>query len=145
MATIEQTTPKAVWHGRSAGDVAAELGVDPGRGLGAGEVERRLGQYGPNELPKEPPPSRWEVARGQLSNPMNIMLLIVAVASFVVGQVPTGVFVLGLVTFNVVMGSSQELKARASVEALAQLQVPHARVRRGWRGRGGRVDEAGAG
>ncbi len=72
----------------------------------------------------------WEVARGQLSNPMNIMLLIVAVASFVVGQVPTGIFVLGLVTFNVVMGSAQELKARASVEALAQLQVPHARVRR---------------
>ena len=38
--------------------------------------------------------------------------------------------VLGLVTFNVVMGSKQELKARASVEALAQLQVPRARVRR---------------
>ncbi len=131
MTTIEQTTPKTVWHSRSAGDVAAELGVDPDRGLDAGEVERRLGQYGANELPKEPPPSRWEVARGQLSNPMNIMLLIVAVASFVVGQVPTGVFVLGLVTFNVVMGSSQELKARASVEALAELQVPHARVRRG--------------
>jgi P-type Ca2+ transporter type 2C len=31
---------------------------------------------------------------------------------------------------NVVMGSIQELKARASVEALAKLQVPHARVRR---------------
>ena len=84
-------------------------------------------QYGANELPKEPPPSVWEVARGQLSNPMNIMLLIVAVASFVVGQVPTGVFVLGLVAFNVVMGSSQELKARASVEALAHLQVPQTR------------------
>ena len=130
MTTIEQTTPKAVWHSRSAGDVTAELGVDPDRGLDGGEVERRLSQYGPNELPQEPPPSVWEVARGQLSNPMNIMLLIVAVASFVVGQVPTGIFVLGLVTFNVVMGSAQELKARASVEALAQLQVPHARVRR---------------
>ena len=38
---------------------------------------------------------------------------------------------LGLVTFNVVMASAQELKARASVEALAELQVPHARARRG--------------
>ncbi len=46
---------------------------------------------------------------------MNIMLLIVAAASFVVGQVPTGIFVLGLVTFNAVMSSEQELKARASV------------------------------
>src|SRR4029078_12645373 len=32
--------------------------------------------------------------------------------------------------FNVVMGTNQELKARASVEALAKLQVPPARVRR---------------
>ena len=47
-----------------------------------------------------------------------------------VGQIPTGIFVLGLVTFNVVMGSAQELKAQASVDALAQMQVPHARVRR---------------
>src|SRR6516165_10232044 len=130
MTTLEQTTPKTAWYSRPAADVSAELGVDPERGLDAGEVERRLSQYGPNELPKEPPPSTWEVARGQLSNPMNIMLLIVAVASFTVGQIPTGIFVLGLVTFNVVMASNQELKARASVEALAQLQVPHARVRR---------------
>ena len=64
---------------------------------------------------------------------MNIMLAIVAVASIAIGQVATGIFVALLVTFNVVMGSRQELKARASVDALAQLQVPHARVRRAGR------------
>jgi P-type Ca2+ transporter type 2C len=124
------------WFSQSAEDAAGALDVDPDRGLDADEVERRVSRYGANELPKEPPPSVWQVARGQLLNPMNIMLLIVAVASLVIGQYPTGVFVLGLVIFNVVMGSNQELKARASVAALAQLQVPHARVRRG-----GQVDE----
>jgi Ca2+-transporting ATPase len=64
---------------------------------------------------------------------MNIMLLIVGVASFAIGQVATGFVVTALVTFNVLMGSNQELKARASVEALAQLQVPQARVRRSGR------------
>ena len=87
-------------------------------------------EYGPNELPTEPPPSTWTVARGQLVNPMNIMLLLVVAASFAIVQIATAVVVLGLVTFNVVMGTAQELKARASVEALAKLQVPHARVRR---------------
>jgi Ca2+-transporting ATPase len=130
VATIERTVEKAAWYSRPARDVTAELGVDPDRGLDGAEVEQRLAKYGPNELPKEPPPSVWVVARGQLTNPMNIMLLIVSVASFTIGQIPTGIFVLGLVTFNVVMGSAQELKARASVEALAKLQVPHARVRR---------------
>jgi Ca2+-transporting ATPase len=126
-------TVAMAWHSVSATDATSDLGVDPEQGLDAGEVERRLQEYGPNELPTEPAPSVWVVARGQLSNPMNIMLLIVAVASFAIGQIPTGVFVLGLVTFNVVMASAQELKARASVEALAQLQVPRARVRRGGR------------
>jgi P-type Ca2+ transporter type 2C len=139
MSIAEQTPEPLAWHTMSASDVTARLEVDPDSGLSADEIERRLARYGPNELPQEPPPSVWAVALGQLSNPMNIMLLIVSVASFVIGQVATGLFVLGLVTFNVVMGSNQELKARASVDALAQLQVPHARVRRA-----GRVQEIGS-
>ena len=106
------------------------------RGSTPPRSQRRLAEYGPNQLATEPPPSLWSVALGQLSNPMNIMLVIVAVASLAIGQVATGIFVALLVTFNVVMGSRQELKARASVDALAQLQVPHARVRRA-----GRVEE----
>jgi P-type Ca2+ transporter type 2C len=118
------------WYAQAAQDVTAQLGVDADQGLTAAEAERRLAEYGPNELPTEPPPSMWTVARGQLVNPMNIMLLLVVVASFAIVQIATAVIVLALVTFNVVMGSLQELKARASVEALAKLQVPHARVRR---------------
>ena len=115
------------WHTLSAQDAARQMGVDPAQGLATGDVQRRLEEYGPNKLPTEPAPSVWVVARGQLSNPMNIMLLIVGVASLLIAQVATGIVVLALVTFNVVMGSNQELKARASVEALARLQVPRAR------------------
>ena len=128
--TTTQPAEDVAWYALSPEDAAGRVGVDPDRGLTGTEVEQRLASYGPNELPTEPPPSMWAVARGQLTNPMNIMLLIVAVASLAIGQVGTGIFVLLLVTFNVVMGSNQELKARASVEALAQLQVPQARVRR---------------
>src|SRR5262249_1111053 len=153
-ATIEQPAGGGLtWYALSAQDVTAQLGVDADTGLTVAEVERRQAEYGPNELPVEPPPSVWGVAREQLANPMNIMLLIVVAASFpivpiatalavlilfVVGvgasfaivQVATALVVLGLVLFNVVMGTNQELKVRASVEALAKLQVPHARVRR---------------
>src|SRR6516225_7960663 len=121
------------WYALPADDVITRLGVNADEGLSAAEVQRRLAEYGPNALPTEPAPSVWEVARGQLVNPMNIMLLIVCAASFAIAQVATAVVVLGLVTFNVVMGSLQELKARASVEALAKLQVPQARVRRSGR------------
>jgi Ca2+-transporting ATPase len=133
VATSESQVKPVAWHTLSTEQAAAELAVDPDQGLASEEVQRRLAAYGPNALPTEPPPSVWVVARGQLANPMNVMLLIVGIASFAIGQVATGFVVSALVTFNVVMGSNQELKARASVEALAQLQVPQARVRRAGR------------
>ena len=130
MTAVKQPAGKLPWYSVAPDDVAGQLGVDPAQGLDGMESARRLAEYGPNELPTEPPPSIWVVARGQLANPMNIMLLIVCAASFAIGQVATGVVVFGLVAFNVIMGTNQELKARASVEALAHMQVPHTRVRR---------------
>ncbi|MDR0359962.1 MAG: cation-transporting P-type ATPase, partial [bacterium] len=130
MTTSTRSVETTAWHTIGPEQAVEELAVDPDQGLDAAEADRRRAEYGPNELPTEPPPSVWAVARGQLGNPMNIMLLIVGVASMLIGQVPTGLVVLALVTFNVVMGSRQELKAQASVEALAKLQVPPARVRR---------------
>src|SRR5258708_3060197 len=113
MTTTKPPVEDIAWYALSAEDAARHLGLAPDQGLATG-----------------PPPSVWGVGRDQLANPMNIMLLIVSGASFAIGQVATGVVVLGLVVFNVVMGTAQEMKARASVEALAQLQVPQARVRR---------------
>jgi Ca2+-transporting ATPase len=140
MTALQHPAENLAWYAVPAQDVAGRMGVEPDDGLAAVEAEQRLGQYGPNELPKEPPPSMWAVARGQLVNPMNIMLLLVVVASFAIVQIATALVVLGLVTFNVVMGSVQELKARASVEALAKLQVPRARVRRS--GQAGQIESA---
>ncbi|HXJ62962.1 MAG TPA: HAD-IC family P-type ATPase, partial [Actinomycetota bacterium] len=136
MSAVETKGEEVAWHSLSTDEVASRLEVDPEQGLDAGGVQERQAKYGKNVLATEPPPSVWSVAKGQLSNPMNIMLLIVAVASFGIQQVATGLVVTLLVTFNVVAGTSQEMKARASVEALANLQVPKARVRRG-----GKVEE----
>jgi P-type Ca2+ transporter type 2C len=130
MTAVQHPAESRTWYALSAQAAAGQMGVDPDDGLGLGEAERRLREYGLNELPKEPPPSVWAVARGQLVNPMNIMLLLVCGASFAIVQIATALVVLALVAFNVVMGTNQEMKARASVDALAKMQVAHARVRR---------------
>ena len=95
MTTVKQPSGDVAWYALSAQDAARQIGVDPDQGLDVGEVTRQLAEYGANELPVEPPPSVWSVARGQLLNPMNIMLLIVCAASFAIAQVATGVVVLG--------------------------------------------------
>jgi Ca2+-transporting ATPase len=113
---------------REASDVAASLRTDATSGLSAGEAANRLEQFGPNEITSEKPPSVWAVALGQFRNPMNIMLVAVVVVSFALDEVSTGIIVALLILLNVVLGSRQELKARASVTALSNLQVPQAKV-----------------
>ena len=49
----------APWHGLTADEVTAQLGADPSAGLGAGEVEKRLAQYGPNKLAEAPKEPGW--------------------------------------------------------------------------------------
>src|SRR4051794_3025294 len=115
-------------YAREATDVATALGSDSSMGLTGAESAARLAQYGPNQITAEKPPSMLAIALVQLRNPMNIMLIAVTVVSFVIGQVSTGVIVGLLILLNVVLGSRQELKARASVDALSNLQVPQAKV-----------------
>ena len=113
---------------REAADVASGLGSDVDSGLTGGEAASRLSQYGRNEIRGEEPPSLLAVALAQLRDPMNIMLIAVVVVSVAIGQVATGVVVALLILLNVVLGTSQELKARASIDALANMQVPQAKV-----------------
>jgi Ca2+-transporting ATPase len=127
--TLESTST-VEWHTVAPEEAASVLAVDVNSGLAESQVKDRLATFGPNALPSEPAPSVWSVAGTQLRNPMNIMLIVVAIVSLAIGQVPTGIVVAVLVLFNVLMGTSQEMKARASVAALAEMQVPQARVRR---------------
>src|SRR5690348_14146166 len=127
MTTISPKSEDVAWYALSAEDATQRLSVVPTQGLSPAQTARLLAEHGRNQLPEEPPPSRLAIGRAQLLNPMNIMLMIVGAASIAIGQIPTAIVVLALVTFNVVMGTNQEMKARASVDALAKLQVPKAR------------------
>ncbi|MFI2704779.1 cation-translocating P-type ATPase [Cellulosimicrobium composti] len=116
------------WYAQDATAVVAALGSDAENGLTAAEARARLERDGPNEIVAEPPPSRWRILLGQLADPMNIMLVAVAVVSVAIGQHPVGVIVATLVVLNVVLGTRQEVQARATVDALARTQTPQARV-----------------
>ncbi len=113
---------------READDVVEALGSNADTGLSREEAASRHRTYGPNEITAEEPPSTWAIAAGQFMNPMNIMLVAVTVVSFLIGEVSTGVIVALLILLNVVLGTRQELKARASVDALSKLQVPQAKA-----------------
>src|SRR5882672_10404913 len=129
--TSSSPATSAPVYGQQAAAVVARWKSDAASGLTVAEAAARLSQYGPNQITSEKPPSVGMVALQQLRDPMNIMLVAVAVVSLVIGEVPTALVVAVLVVLNVVLGARQELKARASVDALSKMQVPHTRVTRG--------------
>lgn len=119
------------WYAKEGDAVIVAMGGDGRQGLSADEAKRRLATYGANQITSEKPPSMWAVALEQLRDPMNLMLVAVAIVSLLIAQVSTAIVVAALVVLNVVLGARQELKARESVDALAKMQVPQTKVVRG--------------
>lgn len=116
------------WYSEHPDEVLAELGSDASVGLSGSAAAQRLTEDGPNAIVSEPPPTTWAIALLQLKDPMNLMLVGVTIASLFIGQAPVSILVGLLVLMNVVLATRQELKARASVDALSKLQIPQARV-----------------
>ena len=80
-----------------------------------------------------------------MRDPMNLMLVAVVVVSLLIGEFSTGLIVALLIALNIGLGTRQELTARASVDALAKMQVPQARVVRDGALRHDAGDRGGAG
>lgn len=116
------------WYRETPEEVLAELGTNAEVGLSGSAADKRLAESGPNAIASEPPPTIWAIAANQLRDPMNLMLIGVTVAGLFIGQVPVSILVGLLVVLNVTLATRQEMKARASVDALSKLQIPQARV-----------------
>ncbi|MWC00206.1 HAD-IC family P-type ATPase [Agromyces sp. MMS17-SY077] len=119
------------WWSLDGAEAVARLGSSVDVGLSDAQAAAKLAEVGPNELTSAPPPSAIKIALAQIGELMTLMLIAVAIVSVVIGQISTAIVVGILVAFNVVQGTRQELKARRSVDALAKLQTPKARVLRG--------------
>src|SRR4051794_15489897 len=134
MSTVEKPSPApqapshAPWFTQDGDAAIAALASDRDRGLTQAEAARRLAEHGPNSIAAEKPPSLWQVSLSQLADLMNVMLVIVAVISLLIGQLSVGIVVGALVILNVFLGASQEMKAKASVDALSKMQIPQAKV-----------------
>ncbi|HBR89971.1 MAG TPA: metal-transporting ATPase, partial [Microbacterium sp.] len=92
MTTVDPR-PTTSWYDRSADAALTGLTADRDRGLSASAAATRLAEHGPNAIVSEPPPSRWQVALRQLADPMNVMLVVVAVVSLFIGQRSVGIMV----------------------------------------------------
>jgi calcium-translocating P-type ATPase len=100
------------------------------RGLSSAEAQRRLTQYGANELARRGG-LRWpaELAR-QLTHPLALLLWLAAALSLAVGSGTVAIAVLLVIVINAAFAFVQELQAEKAVEALAAYMPQHATVLR---------------
>jgi calcium-translocating P-type ATPase len=100
------------------------------KGLSTREAQRRLVQYGPNELRRRGG-LKWpgELAR-QLTHPLALLLWLAAALSFAVGSQTIAIAVLLVIVLNAVFAFVQEMQAERAVEALAQFLPQQVRVLR---------------
>src|SRR4249920_3561392 len=125
-----QASTAVVWHALPAPDVASRLQVDPGKGLTASEAGRRLQEYGPNALAEAKAEPVWRRFLKHYAEYMQIVLLVAAVVSVLIGEYRTGVGLLLLALFISWLGYHQEGKAEAAAAALGKMMKAVAKVRR---------------
>ena len=127
----ETTQEQARWYAMPPEAVAQQLEVDPAKGLTADEAQKRLQQYGPNQLAAKKKESGWQAFLRQYRDFMQIILLGAAVVSLIFTRdIGTTLVLVALTIFNAVLGLRGESKAEASLAALEKMMKNIARVRR---------------
>ncbi|WP_322486906.1 cation-translocating P-type ATPase [Chloroflexus sp.] len=124
-----RTESRLPWHGRDLAEIYTELDSSPA-GLTSAEADRRLAQYGPNELQAATRVSPWAMLLAQFQNVLIIILLIATGLSLLLGHGIESIAIVVIVLFAVLLGFIQEYRAERAIEALRRLAAPNATVLR---------------
>lgn len=120
----------AAWYALAPAEVAAELRVDPARGLSAAEAQQRLQEYGPNALAAAKQEPVWKQFFKHYADYMQIVLVVAALVSLLIEEYGTAIGLAVLTLFNAWLGYHQEGKAEAAAASLGKMMKAMAKVRR---------------
>jgi Ca2+-transporting ATPase len=130
----KQAAPvKVAWHTQEAAAILEQLAVTVDAGLSDPEVQKRLSQYGTNELTERGLKSPWVILREQLTNPLVLLLIFAAIISALLGKADSVIAISAIVVLNAVLGVVQEYRAEQAMAALKKMAAPMVRVRRNGR------------
>lgn len=133
---------RVLWHTQSVKQALELLETNPEVGLTSQDVEKRLEQYGSNEITEVAGRSSWEIFLDQFKNIMLLMLIVVAIVSGVLDLVALQqdgaskdgipfkdtIAILLIVIINGLLGYLQEVRAEKALAALKRLSSPKVRA-----------------
>ncbi len=119
----------SAWHSKKTEEVLSELRADQ-NGLSREEAERRLKEFGYNELKEKKKVTPLQIFLRQFKDIFVIMLLIATAISFLIGETVDALTIAVIVILNSVVGFVQEYRSEKAMEAMKKLTAPKARVMR---------------
>ncbi|MDN5368435.1 MAG: P-type Ca2+ transporter type, partial [Thermovirga sp.] len=99
-------------------------------GLTNDEAERRLKEYGPNEITEDAAVSKWMIFLSQFKDLLVIVLIVAGFISLAIGSVRDGAIMFIIVIINALIGFFQEYKANKVLARLKELITSPAKVKR---------------
>jgi P-type Ca2+ transporter type 2C len=120
-----------LWHSMEIESILQKLETDPEQGLSLEEAQRRLGEYGYNELGEEAKTSPFILFLNQFKNTLIIILIAATVLSALIGDLLDAGIILAIVVFCAVLGFVQEYRAERALGALKKMLTPTTTVLRG--------------
>lgn len=117
---------KRIWQ-KERGELFEQLQCGEA-GLSPQEAQKRLEQYGANELQAGVRKSTLQIFGEQFKDVLVIILLAAAGISAVLGDWESALVILAVILLNAVLGTIQTVRAAASLDSLKQMSAPTAKV-----------------
>ena len=109
------------WHAMEASEVTKAFEVDTGKGLTVDEANKRLEDYGRNEIPKAAGRTWWQRLLAQFHNVLIYVLIGAAVITALMDHWIDTWVILAVVIVNALIGFIQEGKAERALEGIQQM------------------------
>jgi len=115
------------WHQKDINAVFEELktGLE---GLSQEEAQKRLTQYGPNEIKEGKRRTPFEMFLDQFKDFMIMVLIAAAFVSGIIGEPQDTIAIIVIVIINAIIGFVQEYRAEKAIAALKKMAAPGAVV-----------------
>ena len=118
------------WHTISPTEACGKLDCEIEKGLSEEEVNRRLDEFGRNELKEKPPRPAWKKFLDQFKSLLVGVLLGAAVLANAIGDIKDAIVILVVTIFNATLGFYQEHRAEQTLAALKNMLANEASVKR---------------
>lgn len=102
--------------------------MDQSNGITSEQARTLLLQYGYNEIRQQKKTTPLTIFIAQFNSLLVILLIFASFASFLLGDVLDGVFILLIVILNAILGFVQEYKAEKAISALKKMTTSTVRV-----------------